>query len=135
MAQKSDFGLLITIERKGCFGPCPVYSSKIFTDGTVIYKGVDFVKVTGDKKYKISAERIKLLIEAFEKVDYFSFKDEYCFDQNGMSITDLPTTFTSISINGKTKQVINYFKAPKELEKLENTIEFLADLNENIGPL
>jgi hypothetical protein len=135
LAQKSDSEILITIERKACFGSCSVYSARIYTDGTVIYNGVDFVKVIGEKRYKIAEERVKRLLEAFEKADYFSFKDEYRFDENGMSVTDQPTTITSIVLNGKKKQVINYYKAPKELEKLETAIEFLADLDRNIGPL
>lgn len=134
-AQKPDSGVFITIERTSCFGSCPAYSAQIYTDGTVIYKGVDSVKITGEKQYKIPRERIKRLLEAFEKIDYFSLKDEYRTDENGMSVTDLPETITSISINGKRKQVINYYYGPKKLDELENLIDFLTDLNDYIGPV
>lgn len=135
LAQKSDPEILITIERQPCLGSCPVYSARIYTDGTVIYNGVDSVKVIGEKRYKIAEEWVKRLLEAFEKADYFSFKDEYISDENGKTLTCLPTTITSILLNGKKKQVINYYKAPKELERLETAIEFLADLDKNIRRL
>jgi hypothetical protein len=136
MAQsKSKSEILITIERTSCFGSCPVYSAKIYADGTVVYKGTEFVKVKGKKQYNISQERIKTLIEEFQKINYFSLKDKYDADENGMSITDQPTTITSISLDGKQKSVVNYYCAPKELEKLEEKIESLANLDEFIGPV
>jgi hypothetical protein len=126
---------LITIERTACFGSCPIYSAEIYSDGTVIYKGKDFVKIEGEKRYKIPQVRIKMLIEEFQKANYFSLKDKYETDENGMIITDQPTTITSIVLNGKQKKVVNYYGAPKELEKLENKIDDLADLLDYVDPL
>ena len=133
--QKSDSEIIITIEREACFGSCPVYSAQIYVDGTVIYDGKDFVKVTGKKQHKISEAKVKELVKAFDQIKYFSLKDRYEADENGMSVTDQPTTTTSISLNGKQKKVVNYYCAPKQLEKLENTIDKIAGLYEYIGPL
>jgi hypothetical protein len=130
--QKSNSEVLITIEREACFGPCPVYSAHIFSDGTVIYNGKDFVGATGEKRYKISQDQIRELIEAFVKIKYFSLKDKYEADENGKSVTDLPTTTTSLSLDGKQKKVVNYYGAPKELNELENKIDRIAGLNEFI---
>lgn len=131
---KPDSEIFITIERKACFGSCPVYSAVIYTDGTVDYKGEHFVKVEGEKRYEIPQVRIEMLIEEFQKIDYFSLKEKYETDENGISITCLPTTITSIALDGKQKKVVNYYCAPEALEKLENKIEYLADLLEYIGP-
>ena len=133
--QKPTSEIIITIEREACFGSCPVYSAQIYADGTVIYDGKDFVKITGKKQHKISEENLKKLIEAFEQVKYFSLKDRYDSDENGMSVTDQPTTTTTISLNGKKKKVVNYYCAPKELEKLEDNIDRIAGLYEYIGPV
>ena len=132
--QKSDSKIIITIEKEACFGSCPVYSAQIYTDGTVLYEGKDFVKVTGKKQHKISEEKVKELVKAFEQIKYFSLKDKYESDENGMSVTDQPTTTTTISLNGKQKKVVNYYCAPKELEELENTIDRIAGLYEYISP-
>ncbi len=132
---KPDAKILITIERAACFGSCPIYSAQIYDDGTVIYNGKDYVGVIGEKRYKISQGKVKELIEAFEKIKYFSLKDKYEADEKGMSFTDLPMTTTSISLDGKQKKVINYYSAPKELDELENKIERIAGLFEFIGTL
>ena len=132
--QKVDSEILITIERESCFGSCPAYSAQIYADGTVIYVGISDVKVTGKRQHKISETKVKELIAAFEKVNYFSLKDKYQSDENGMSMTDLPTTTTSISIKGKQKKVVNYYCAPKELSELEDFIDKAASLYEYIGP-
>ncbi|MDQ2746429.1 MAG: DUF6438 domain-containing protein, partial [Acidobacteriota bacterium] len=100
----------------------------------VIYNGKDFVAITGKERHKISEGQVKELLKAFEQAKYFSFKDKYETDENGMSMTDQPTTTTSILINGKQKKVVNYYYAPKELEELENTIDRIAGLYEYLGP-
>ncbi|MEO7674247.1 MAG: DUF6438 domain-containing protein [Pyrinomonadaceae bacterium] len=130
--QKSDAKILITIQREACFGSCPIYSAQIYDDGTVIYNGKDNVGVIGEKRYKISQNKVKELIEAFGKIKYFSLKNKYEADEKGMSVTDLPMTTTSISFEGKQKKVINYYGAPKELEELENKIDKVAGLYEFI---
>jgi hypothetical protein len=73
----SDRKVLITIDRKSCFGSCPVYSAQIFTDGSVVYKGEAFVKVEGERTHKIGEVLLKKLVKAFQEIDYFSLKDEY----------------------------------------------------------
>jgi hypothetical protein len=38
-------------------------------------------------------------------------------------ITDLPTTFVTITADGQTKRIEDYFSAPRELKELENLID------------
>jgi hypothetical protein len=133
--ETSDSEIVITIERTACFGSCPVYSAQIYADGTIVYYGKDFVKITGRKQHKISEEKVEELIKAFEQVEYFSFKARYDSDGNGMSVTDQPTTTTSFSLNGEQKKVVNYYSAQKGLKTLEDKIDEIARLYEYIGPL
>ncbi len=127
--------IVVTIKRETGLACSPDYSAEIYGDGTVIYRGEACVKVTGERRHKISTDRLAQLIKAFEQANYFSFKDSYEFDERGMSVTDLPRTTTSISLNGKTKKVVDYLSPPKELVALEELIEKLAGLYEYIGPL
>lgn len=133
--KRCDSGVLITIERQACFGSCPIYSAQIYSDGNVVYVGKRNVKVIGERRYKISPDRIQGLIEGFQRIKYLSLKDRYDTDENGRSMTDLPTTITSICLSGKKKKIIDYYCAPKELLELENKIESVAGLYEFIGPL
>lgn len=109
---------MITMERTPCFGFCPDYSLTIFGNGTVIYEGKNFVDTTGRQITSISREQVRLLIDEFYRIDFFSLKDEYA-DQ----VTDLPTTTTSIRIDNRFKQVIDYYGAPGQLRELEDKID------------
>jgi len=135
LSEKCDGGIVITIERTGCFGTCPVYSAQIHADGTVVYVGKDNVKEIGERRFKISQERIQELIKEFQRINYFSLKDRYETDEKGMSVTDQPTTTTSICLDGKKKSVVNYYYAPRELDALEDKIDSLAGLYKFLGPL
>ncbi len=132
---KPDSQPVITIKRETSLGCSPDYSAEIYRDGTVVYHGVACVKVVGDKRHKISADAVDQLIKAFDQANYFSLKDAYEFDEHGMSYTDLARTTTSLYIDGKHKQVVDYLKAPKKLVALEALIEKLAGLYQYIGPL
>jgi hypothetical protein len=133
--QKCENDIVITIERTSCFGDCPVYSAQIYADGSVVYEGKSNVKETGERRFKISQDRIQQLFKEFEQVDYFSLKDKYDADENGMSWTDLPTTTTSVCLDGRKKRVVNYYGAPKKLLALEDKIDSLAGLYKYLGPL
>src|SRR5207253_10767305 len=85
---KPDSELVITIKRETGLGGSPDYSAEIYRDGTVVYHGVAFVKVLGDKQHKISVDAVDQLIKAFDEANYFSFKDAYEFDEHGISYTD-----------------------------------------------
>lgn len=121
---------LITIERTGCYGNCPVYSASIFPDGTVVYKGEYWVKVTGESRLQISEAKVNELIEAFEAVGFFSFKDLYSADT-----TCGPSTILVFDHGGRRKRVVNEygFSVPRDLERLENKVDRLAGLKALIG--
>jgi hypothetical protein len=127
--------VVITIKRETALGCTPDYSAEIYADRTVVYHGEACVKITGEKRYKISLDRVAQLVKAFEQANYFSLKDTYEFDDRGMSMTDGARTTTSISLNGKYKKVVDYQDPPKQLVALEDLIDKLAGLYEYIGPL
>ena len=133
-AQKAEYpDLLVTIQRDYCFGSCPVYSAIISGDGIVIYTGKDFVKIKGERRYRISREKVKELMNEAIRVNYFSLKNSYTEDEQGRSYTDLPSTTTSVRMNGKSKQVYKYYGAPKELYEFQRKIDEIAGLTRFIG--
>lgn len=118
--------LIIKLERTACFGKCPVYSLLIKGDGTVIYSGVDFVKIKGIQEAKISKDAVNRLITEFEKADYSSLKDSY----TAFGKSDMPSVNTSISMGYMTKSVKHYHgdsSAPKQLTDLENKIDEIVN--------
>jgi hypothetical protein len=111
----------ITLQRTDCYGLCSVYSLSIFGNGTVVYNGQKNIAVQGIKISQISQDKINELINEFKKVDYFCFQNSYT-----QPITDLQTTITSITIDGKTKIVSNYAGESDKLRELENKIDEIA---------
>ena len=96
--------VVITLERTACFGVCPVYKLIIYGDGRVVYEGIRFVRIEGTRTTTISEDKIKQLIAEFQKIDYFSLKDSY----EERNATDMPSAFTSLTVDGKTKTVRHY---------------------------
>jgi hypothetical protein len=123
--------VVITLERYECYGECPVYSVSIRGDGTVIYRGKKFVRVKGERRYKIPKEKVAELVDDFYKIDYFSLEDEYTkivgADGSVMVAVDLPGATTSIAIGGKTKSVYNYFGGPAALKELERKVDLISE--------
>lgn len=132
--QKCEGDLLITIYRSACLGDCPSYSARIYADGTVVYVGQFGVKQIGERRHKISQGAIQALIKEFQRLDYWSLKDNYEADEQARMTTDQQTTTTSICLDGKRKQVVNIY-GPKRLDELEERIESLAGLYSLLGPL
>ncbi|MFC1983055.1 DUF6438 domain-containing protein [Chloroflexota bacterium] len=114
--------VVITLERTACFGVCPVYTLTIYGDGRVVYEGMRNVRIEGTRTTTINEDSIKQLIAEFQKIDYFSLKDSY----EERNATDMPSAYTSLTVDGKTKTVRHYhgdFSAPKKLTELENKID------------
>ena len=118
--------VLITLERTACKGKCPVYTLSIYGNGTVVYEGKDYVKVQGRQTTAISEDQVRQLIAEFQKVDYFALEDSY----EEFMATDMPSTYTSLTVGGKTKTVRHYhgdFSAPEELTALEDRIDDIVN--------
>jgi hypothetical protein len=144
---------IITLERAtDAFGVAPAYKLSIYADGTVIYKARPHetapmynrkpnVNKRRTAKSKISQADIQQLISEFERIDYFSLKDDY-----GMSggvgptrdcprlWTDQPSAYTSLIINGKSKRIAHYSgckgnDAAEKLTQLENRIDEIVNTN------
>ncbi len=120
---KSVRQLTMTLERTACFGECPVYKLKVDGKGNVTYVGELYVKVVGKKRAKISLDKVQELFDAFFKVDYFSLDDEY-----SAMVTDMPSAITSITMDGKFKQVADEGRSgPQELVDLEDKIDEITN--------
>ena len=120
----------ITLKRTACFGTCPEYKITISADGAVVFEGQSFVKKVGIAKTVISEEKVRKLLAAFEKINYFELRDRYEEQEDGCTqqATDTTSAITSIRTNGKSKSVRHYYgcwgvEVLAELEKLEQAID------------
>ncbi len=126
--------LAITLERTRCYGFCPSYVLKISGNGKVTYEGRASVKLIGTAESSISQEKLRELILAFERINYFDLRASYETPNDGCKdwVTDGPTAITSLTINGRSKSVRHYsgcrgIAVLAELEKLEQAIDDAAN--------
>ena len=113
--------LAITIERTACYGTCPAYKVTIHGDGSVLYEGRKYVRVVGTQESTISPKAVSKLAQAFLNDGYFELRDNY-----PASFTDGPTTYTSIALAGRHKEVEDHDGAPEKLRELESEIDEIA---------
>ena len=109
-----------SLQKTACFGRCPMFTLTINGEtNTATYKGDQNVDKVGTYEKKISDDELQKLVDAFEKRKLFDMQDAY----NKQQVTDLPSTYVSYSINGKSKKIQDRFQAPPELKELEKLLD------------
>jgi hypothetical protein len=130
MAQAVPDDVVITLERTSCFGECPVYSVSIDAKGNVTYEGTRFVRVEGRQTDRIPVSRVAALLETADRIRFFELNDRYRTIRNPdgteTMVTDLPTTFVTITRAGRSRRVEDYVGAPQSLKELEQQIDEAA---------
>lgn len=119
-SNQTESTVFATISKGYCYGRCPVYTMTIFSDGKVILEGKANIEMIGKWETQISKEKISEFIETAEFIGYMDLEDKY--DSN---ITDVPSTKTSIVINGVRKEVMRRDNYPEKILKFEAVFENL----------
>ena len=113
----------ITLERTACYGTCPIYTISISGDGSVTYRGEQFVKTIGVQKYNISSGDVEELVALIYQKSFFSLRDRY-----EIGATDMPTVITTVRVGDQIKSVENYGRAgPAQLHEIEQKIDELSN--------
>lgn len=108
----------ITLERTTCFGTCPEYTVTVNQDGDVTYKGGRFVRVGGEQRARVDPASVLALANEFLRIGFFELKSVYRAD-----VTDLPTTYIGINVDGRAARITDYVGAPPELRRLERHVD------------
>jgi hypothetical protein len=121
-------GVTVTLERRPCFGTCPVYSITVEENGRVRYEGMAHVSVVGSDTGSITSEQMALLIAEFDRVGYTQLEDRYAYGEPSCPsyVSDAPTTITSLTRHGTTKRVEHDYgcaDVPSALTALERLID------------
>jgi hypothetical protein len=113
--------LLIKLERTACYGSCPVYSVTLDAKGNVSFSTTKGDGAVVQHTDRIAASEVAAVLATARRIGFFEMRDSY-----RAMITDLPTTFVTITANGQTKKIEDYFGAPRELKQLEILIDEAA---------
>jgi hypothetical protein len=118
----------LSLERRPCFGTCPVYTVTLERSGAVIFEGRRFVADTGTHTAAIPAARADSLFRALDAAGWFTFADRYTMGEPGCEhfATDLPSVITEVRMDGRVKRVEHDHgcrDAPAALDQLERKID------------
>lgn len=126
---------LVHMERTICFGTCPSYELTILKNGSVIFIGKEFVQQEGRAEGMISDEDMEELISAIRTSHFMEITSN---PECQSRMTDHPSVFLTIQLNGKENNVTHYqgckgFDHEDDLYDLEEAIDRLAGTQKWIG--
>ena len=107
-------------KKTACFGKCPVYEVKIYSDNTATWHGKMHVDRMGwheARLIKVTANDIK---NKADEMGYLDFYDEYPVEHK---VADLPSTITYLRYGDMIKSVKNTLEGPKKLKEFEAYLE------------
>jgi len=114
--------ILLSMKKSSCYGPCPVYEMKIYTNGFVTLIAEEHLDLKGEFYTKLSGSKVKALVSKFNEIGFFEMEGQYT------SITkDLPTTWVYFSKEGRQKRIKDYDGAPESLRDLEKELSSLLE--------
>lgn len=113
--------LVLMLKRTGCFGTCPVFEAKVFSDGRAIYDGLRHVAQIGLFEASVDSAWIQHVFERAKEINYWDFYEAY--PSGGEPIPDLPTTITQLRLGETEKTIRNNFDPPKALVDFEHWLE------------
>jgi len=70
--------LKVTLDRTSCLlnSSCPVYSVTITGDGVVLWRGIERIAALGDRRARVSPDKLDALDAAIDRVRFFELDDE-----------------------------------------------------------
>lgn len=114
----------IGYRKTACFGKCPVFEVKFYTDNTATWNGKMNVDKMGPYTAQLNEETIKGIRDKAHEVGYFDFHHEYPIEHR---IADLPSTITYLRIGDVEKTVKNTHEGPEKLAEFEAYIQVIID--------
>ena len=126
--------LLATIERGYCYGNCPIFSLKIYFDGTAIFWGEQHTAEVGGKTFSLTDEQLSRIRFEFLRKGFLFLSNRCCECRD---VTDAPSTLITYRGNGPFKQIKHYHGcsnwASRNLASLEASILELTGANVWVG--
>lgn len=116
----------VSMSRSGCYGKCPIYTVKVFKDGSVTYEGKMFVDHIGSYSLtkKVNFQELENLVE---QTDFFKLEDRYMLE-----IADIPSCGVTVTTNEKVKSVLENGEGPLGVKKIQGFLDtFLKNTTED----
>ena len=132
-ASPASVPVLLALQRASCAEACPVYSVRVYVDGTVLYRGDWHVRVRGGRFARLAPATLSALRQKFEKADFLGLRFE-C----GTPDPDAANVRVFFS-GGTSARLIDDNQgckgAPKALRALENEVDRLTNTGVWVGQM
>jgi len=125
--------VVVGLKREACYGKCPAFELKLYSDGTIKYHGKSYVKNIGYFMAYTGKEMVLDIQTRAETMGYFGLNSQYPSSDKSQ-IYDLPQTTTFVKIDNREHRITNRHDSPPALFKFENYIESLIE-NLNWKPI
>jgi hypothetical protein len=113
--QKAD--VVASIKKTACYGLCPVFEIKIFSNGLALYNGEKHTTRLGLYEAYLLQSEIDDLMAKADTVNFFQLASAY--PSEGRSLNDLPNTVTYLKKESQEKEIVNNHGAPRALKSYE----------------
>ena len=129
----------VRLERRPCFGTCPVYSVALYDDGTVLFDGALNVRSTGRQVSRIAKRDVSRLVARLNAAGFAGLPDKIVAGSPacGDYATDAPTVIVTLrrgSVNKTVEHDRGCAAAPAFLRSLEQAIDSVARTDRWIAP-
>ena len=124
---------VVTLERTGCLGKCPVYKMALLSNGSVYFQGLHNVKRMGIHDTLYNTANLKILLSEFYSSGFFNFRDKYDLT-NCVGPTDLSSLSVSVTTPDTSKKVsfyigcMDYAKEGRLITHLASGIEDISNV-------
>ena len=117
--------LVASLSKTPCYGNCPVFEVRIFSDGKVEFVGRKNVNLIGQFQAHANQEFIEQIKSAARAINYMKLEDSY--PKSGKKILDLPNTISYVRMDHKEKMIRNNHLAPNALRSFEKKLEAMIN--------
>ncbi len=106
--ESTDVTQVLTLSKTACFGTCPVFTLKIYSNGLAVLDGKKNLKHIGLSEMMLDSDHLSALMKTCDDAQLFSLNDSY-----QERVMDLPTTTLTYTHDGETKKISGNMSFPK----------------------
>lgn len=116
---------LVSIKKTPCYGSCPVFELKFFSNNYVFWRGYDNVERMGYFEAPIESKTFKEIQEKAKKIGIPNMQNKY--PQVGEYLDDYPVTIIRVGDGNYEKRIIDVYDAPLALKEFESYLLSIAE--------
>ena len=119
--------LILSMERTPCFGACPVYEIKLYSNGLLLYNGKRFTEKIGCCYRKVTKQEVKSVADYIASSGFFALENKY--PVLGKAPTDLPGSTLYFKHGTNEKTITEHsWETPVLLIEIEKKVDSLIQL-------